>query len=484
MSKIGETFKSFPKVFWVSNTMELFERWAWYGFYMAFALYLVNSKDTGALGFEAWQKGAIMGTGSMLLYFLPLFTGAIADRVGYKKVLILSYTMYVSGYWMVATFNTFALVFAAYIYLAVAGALFKPIISAMISKTTNKDNASIGFGIFYMMINIGGFLGPFVAGAIYEKSWDWVFYISMITISINYLFVFLFFKEPGREGIDNSESLGQVFLQALKNIWFTLQNFKYVLFLIIMIAFWTAFNQLYYAFPVFVDDWVDTSSFYNALHSVWPWLAEAIGTENGTVTAVTIGSFDAFFIIIFQIWISGLVMKYKPLNAMMSGIFILAIGVGMMFAFQNIWFILIGVLIFSIGEMASSPKFTEYVGSIAPADKKALYMGTSFLPIAAGHQLAGFVSGDMYDKAAGKLTLLKQEVLKRGLNIPEISDSFTKNDYWNKAMELTGMNDAELTNFIWNNYNPAKIWIVYSGIAIGAVVALFLYDKFILKSKN
>jgi len=484
MSNITKTIKSFPKVFWVSNTMELFERWAWYGFYMAFALYLVGSKDTGALGFTSGEKGAIMGTGSMLLYLLPLFTGAIADRVGYKKVLILSYAMYISGYWMVATFDSFSMVFASYIYLAVAGALFKPIISAMISKTTTSETSSIGFGIFYMMINIGGFIGPFIAGAIYQKSWDWVFYISMITISINYIFVFFFFKEPGREKGDTDESLGQVFLQAIKNIAITLSNIKYVLFLLIMVAFWTAFNQLYYAFPVFVDDWVDTSNLYQALHSVWPWLAESIGTPQGTITAVTIGSLDAFFIILFQIWISGMVMRYKPLNAMMSGIFVLAIGVGMMFAFQNSFFIIIGVLVFSVGEMASSPKFTEYVGSIAPADKKALYMGTSFLPIALGHQLAGFVSGDMYDRAAGKIHLLKQEVAKRGLEIPEVSETFSKNEYWNKATELMNMNNSELTNFLWTNYNPSKIWMLYAGIAVSAVVALFIYDKLILKSKS
>lgn len=483
MSKITETLTTFPKVFWVSNIMELFERWAWYGFYMAFALYLMNSKDTGALGFTAAQKGIIMGTGSMLLYLLPLFTGAIADRIGYKVVLLLSYTMYVTGYYMISAFETFELIFAAYIYLAVGGALFKPIISAMISKTTNAQNSSIGFGIFYLMINIGGFIGPFIAGAIYNKSWDWVFYISMITISINYIFVLFFFKEPGREHQKKGESLGGAILQALKNIVITLSNWKYVLFLVIMIAFWTAFNQLYYAFPVFVNDWVDTRNLYNALHAVWPWLAQNIG-ENGTITAVTLSSLDAFFIILFQIWISGLVMRYKPLNAMMSGIFVLGIGVGMMFAFQNSWFIIIGVLVFSIGEMASSPKFTEYVGSIAPADKKALYMGTSFLPIAAGHQLAGWLSGDIYDKAAGKLTLLQAEVAKRGFSIPDVSDSFSKNDYWNKAMELTGMNNVELTNFIWQNYNPSKIWVVYAGIAFGAVVALFFYDRFILKSKH
>ncbi len=484
MSQIGKTIRSFPKVFWVSNTMELFERWAWYGFYMAFALYLEESTDTGALGFSAEQKGTIMGVGTGILYLLPVITGAIADRIGYKKILILSFTMYVSGYWMLMTFENYFPIYLSYIYLAVAGALFKPIISAMISKTTNKTNASIGFGIFYMMINIGGWIGPFIAGAIYKTSWDLVFYMSMITISINYIFVFFFFKEPGRDGDEAQESIWKVIGQSLKNIWVTLIDFKYLLFLIIMVAFWTAFNQLYYTFPIFVNDWVDTTSLYNAIHSFIPGLAKAIGTAEGTITAVTIGSFDAFFIIFFQILISGIVMKYKPLNAMMSGIFILAIGVGMMFLFQNSIFVMIGLLVFSIGEMSSSPKFTEYVGSIAPADKKALYMGTSFLPIAAAHVLAGKLSGTPYDNAAGKLTLLKGEVAKRGLDIPEVTKTFTKNDYWDRAMELTGMSNSELTNFLWTNYNPSKVWMVYSGIAIGAVVALFLYDKFILKSKS
>jgi len=482
MSGIIKTIKSFPKVFWVSNTMELFERWAWYGFYMAFALYLEESTDTGALGFTPEQKGDIMGVGTSILYLLPIITGAIADKIGYKKILILSFTMYVSGYWMLMTFQDYFPIYMSYIYLAVAGALFKPIISAMISKTTNSKNSSIGFGIFYMMINIGGWIGPFIAGAIYKTSWDLVFYMSMITISINYIFVFFFFKEPGRETKQEEEPLLKVIAQSFKNIWLTILDFKYLLFLIIMIAFWTAFNQLYYTFPIFVNDWVDTSNLFKAIHSAWPWLAKSIGTSEGTITAITIGSFDAFFIIIFQIWISGLVMRFKPLNAMMSGILVLAIGVGMMFAFQNSFFIILGVLIFSVGEMSSSPKFTEYVGSIAPADKKALYMGTSFLPIAAAHFLAGKLSGP-YNKVAGKLYLLKQEVAKRGLDIPEISDTFTKNNYLERAGELMNMTDAELTNFLWINYNPSKIWMLYAGIAISAVIALFIYDKFILKSK-
>ncbi|HKI90251.1 MAG TPA: MFS transporter, partial [Draconibacterium sp.] len=249
--------KKYNKTFWASNTLELFERWAWYGFYMAFALYLVNSKDTGALGLTQAQKGITMGTGSMLLYFLPVITGSIADKIGYKKILYLSYTLYLSGYYMIQSFDTFGLMFFAFIWTCVGGAFFKPIVSAMVARTTNDKTSSIGFGIFYMMINIGGFIGPFIAGVLMQKSWNYVFYMSMITIGINYLITFFFFREPViKEG---KTSLGKNIIQAFINIGITLKNWKYVLFLIIMVLFWTAFNQLYYCLPVFVDQWVDTS---------------------------------------------------------------------------------------------------------------------------------------------------------------------------------------------------------------------------------
>ena len=106
MSKL-QVFKQYPRIFWISNLIELFERYAWYGFYMGFGLFLVGSKETGAMGFSPEQKGIIMGTGSMLLYFLPIITGAIADRVGYKKVLFLAFLIYISGFFMIQNFESF-----------------------------------------------------------------------------------------------------------------------------------------------------------------------------------------------------------------------------------------------------------------------------------------------------------------------------------------------------------------------------------------
>ncbi len=471
-------FKKYNTTFWASNIIELFERWAWYGFYLAFALYLVNSKDTGALGLTQAQKGIIMGTGSMLLYFLPVITGAIADKVGYKRILFLSFTLYVSGFYMIKSFDTFGLMFFAFVWTCVGGAFFKPIISAMIARNTTDETSSIGFGIFYMMVNIGGFIGPFIAGVLMQKTWDYVFYMSMLSIGANYLITFFFFKEPvQKEGIT---SLGKNILQAFVNIGITLRNWKYVLFLIIMILFWTAFNQLYYSFPVFIDQWVDTTVLYEGIYKFWPWLAKSIGTQEGTITAVSLSSMDSFFIIAFQIIVSAFVMRFRPLAAMMGGILVLAGGLGMMFSNQSGWLILLGILVFALGEMASSPKFTEYVGRIAPADKKALYMGTSFLPIAAGHQLAGWLSGDVYEKIADKIYLLQQEVAKRGISIPEISENFSKNEYVQMASEKLGMNGSELDSFLWANYHPSNIWILYSGVAVSAVILLWLYDRFVI----
>lgn len=468
MAKLAGMFKKFPRVFWISNIMELFERWAWYGFYNAFALYLTLSKDTGALGFSQVEKGVIIGTGSMLLYFLPLITGAIADRVGFKKVLILSFASYMAGYFMVGTFQSFPMVFAAYIFLAVAGALFKPVISGTIAKTTNESNASVGFGIFYMMVNIGGFIGPFIAGFLYKVDWWLVFLMSIITIAINFIFVFFFFKEPDRE--PSGKTFSQNISIAFKNIYNTLTDWRYDLFLLIMAVFWTAFNQLYYSFPVFLEQWVHLDE-----------IAAFFGLAPGTITAPTVSSADAFFIIVLQIYISSQSMKLKPLHSIITGIMILAAGLWLMFLTQNPWIMILGVLVFAIGEMASSPKYTEYVGRIAPSDKKALYMGTSFLPIALGHFAAGWISGRPFEVIADKYYLLSRALTEKGLSLSP--EGLSQTEFFTKSQGLLNMDAGQLDQYLWNTYHPSNIWILFAGIAVLGSVLLWFYDKFIVYRK-
>jgi hypothetical protein len=228
---------------------------------------------------------------------------------------------------------------------------------------------------------------------------------------------------------------------------------------------------------------VDTSVVYNSIANISPTLASKIGNPDGSISPEMLINIDALYIILFQIIVSSLVMKLKPLNSMISGIFVCSIGLGLWFVTQNGMYLFLSIMIFSFGEMASSPKISEYIGRIAPKDKTALYMGTSFLPLAGGNFFAGILSGNVYSNMSDKISLLKTEVATRGLHIPEISDNFTQNDYIKQAAQSMGMNNHELTQYLWNTYHPSNIWMVFSGIGVFTAIMLFLYDRLLLKSK-
>lgn len=482
MNRISQVFRTFPRTFWTANTMELLERWAWYGMFMLFALYLTGSKDTGALGFSQEQKGYLMGPIVAILYFLPVITGALADRYGYRRTLIVAYIILASGYFMMGFLKSYSAMYVVFMFVAVGAALFKPVISATIAKTTNAETSSIGFGIFYMMVNIGAFIGPVVASKLRGIDWQYVFITSSMVSLANLLIVLFFFKEPELQ--KSNASLKKSLVIIFNNIGTALSDFKLLIFLLIITGFWTMYNQLFYTLPVFIDQWMDTSQLYNAIHSASPAIARAVGTPEGIIAPEMLTNIDALYIIIFQIFVSAFVMKFKALNAMMSGILVNAIGLGLTFYTNNPFFLFISILIFGLGEMASSPKITEYIGRIAPEGKVALYMGASFLPMAGGNFFAGILSGNVYGSMSDKISLLQKEIATRNLQVPAISDTFTQNDLLNRSAEMMNMTQSQLTEYLWVTYQPGNIWMVFAGIGAVTSLLLFIYDRFLLSRKK
>ncbi len=477
IKRLGTVFAKFPKTFWIANSMELFERWAYYGFYMLFANYLTMSTDTGALGLSQTEKGIIMGFGTFVLYLLPVITGSIADKIGFKKTLFIAFSLYFASFVIMPHCRTFASVFMNYLFLAVGAALFKPVISATVAKTTDETTSSIGFGIFYMMVNIGAFVGPIVALQFSDAAFQMVFYISAALIIVNML-VLLIYKEPQRE--KTNDTISQSIIKILKNIGIALSDKKLVFFLLIVSGFWTMYNQLFLTLSVFISQWVDTSLVYDKLQTLFPWLIDKIGSSDGTIKAEYFTNMDALFIIAFQLIISTLIMKWRPINTMITGFIISSIGMGLTLMTNNPFFIIFAIFIFGVGEMTGSPKITEYIGRIAPKDKVGLYMGTSFLPVALGNILAGIVAGPVYQNLSDKTSILKREFIERGLQIPDI----TQNELFNKACADFNMTAQQLNSFLWDKYHPSNIWIVVTAIGLFAAFSLFLYDKFLLKSKK
>ena len=479
-------FSKFPRTFWVANTIELFERWAWYGFFMLFANYLTGSSDMGGLEFTQEQKGLIMGVGTGILYFLPVLTGAIADRFGYKKVLTLAFIIYASAFALFPQVSSFVAVFSMYIYLALGAALFKPVISATIAKTTTNETSSIGFGIFYMMVNIGAFLGPMVT-LLFKSQSQMIFYISAGIILLNFILL-IFYKEPEKEidsiqpgavdpeqtDVTKKKSLLQTFGEVFVNMASIFKDLKFLVFLIIVAGFWTMYYQLFYTLPVFISQWVDTSALYHFFDTHIPFISANYSPAPGVLDAEFVTNMDALYIIVLQIFVSTVVMRMKPLHSMMCGFFVCSIGMSLTLFSQNVLFTLVAILVFALGEMSGSPKITEYIGRIAPKEKKALYMGYSFIPVFLGSIFAGMISGNVYQVMSDKVFLTQQFVAEKGLSIV---DGLSTNEYFNEVAHQVNMSPNDFTNHLWNTYNPSSIWIVILSIGIGATICLFIYDK-------
>lgn len=477
MSTKVSVFKKFPRTFWIANTMELFERWGWYGFYNLLANYLTKPQELGALSLSMAEKATIMGVGTMILYFLPVITGTIADRYGYRKVLFAAFFVYITAFLAMPYCKSFESFLLIFIYIAIGGALFKPVITATVSKTTDDSNSSIGFGIYYMMVNIGALIGPVVALQFSKESYNNIFLVSAIVMAINIPFVF-FYKEPERN-ISNL-SFGKSLKTIFKNIGIALSDYKFIVFLLIVAGFWSMYYQLFITLPSFIDQWVDTRLIFNWLDNIFPWLLKHIGSADGTIKAEYFIIADSFYIIIFQVLVSTIIMKWKPLTSMTTGFFICSIGMSLTLYTANPFFVLLSLFIFGLGEMAGSPKISEYIGKIAPKDKIALYMGCSFLPVALGGFLAGMI-GRIYGKTSDKVVILRDDLILRGHNIPEIGTNFTQTDLYAKAYEVTGMSQIEITEYLWNTYHPNKIWIIILGIGVSSSFLLFLYDRFLIR---
>jgi dipeptide/tripeptide permease len=242
--------------------------------------------------------------------------------------------------------------------------------------------------------------------------------------------------------------------------------------------------QLFYTLPVFIDQWVDTRNLYQWLENISPLLAGIFGTTQRTVNPEMILNLDALYIVLFQVIISSIVMRLRPINAMIAGIIIASAGIGLTFMFNNAFFLFLSILIFAFGEMTSSPKITEYIGRIAPPDKVGLYMGCSFLPMSGGNFFAGVLSGPVYGTWADKVFLLQQDMAVRGIDMPALSESFTQNELFFEAARAYQMTVPELTEYLWNTYHPSDIWWLFTGIGLATAFLLFVFDRLLMRSNK
>lgn len=422
-----------------------------------------------------------------------------------------------------------------FLMVAIGAAFFKPVASAIVARNTDETTGTMGFGIFYMMVNIGGFLGPAMSSYLRtEYGWRIIFIQAAVVIGINLLVVLLFYKEPKVEKGPKTPILTE-FKNSIGNIIEALKDKRLTILLILMVGFWTMFNQLFYTLPNFIEDWINSNELSNWLNENIPFLGTLM-TQDGQVKPEWFSNLDAFMIIILQVFVSYFVIKMRHLHAIIRGAIIATIGVGLTFYTHNPWFTIIGTMIFAVGEMMSSPTLSSFIAIITPKGKEALYQGTYFLPVAAGNFFTGFIAGDLYQVWSDKLSLLQTEMGKRNITMPEVVSKeqyieeaskalnvsitqfetqfslkqdnldwnlvgtkvsqfasnkgvdisnialpFSKNEYFALAEQKLSMSHWQLTDFLWDTYHPNKLWFVVVGIGLISIVSLLIYDKMVIK---
>ena len=532
---LRQTIGSLNKNFWIASAMELFERWAWYGIYGLFGLYLVGSTDTGGLGFDHVQKGSIMGNVVAILYLLPLFFGVIADRIGYKISLGIAYVLLISGYYLLGEVSTYSSVYLVFLLVAVGAAFFKPVASAIVARNTDETTGTLGFGIFYMMVNVGGFIGPSMSSYLRtEYGWRLMFIQAAVVITINLVILLLFYKEPKVE--KPKDSIGKAIKDSLLGIFEALKDIRLGILLLLMVGFWTMFNQLFNTLPNFIEDWVNSSALSNWINENMPSGVAKTLTDGAQVKAEWFTNIDALMIIVCQVMVSFFVTKMRHISAVIRGAVIATIGIAMSFFFGSVWFVVIGTMIFSIGEMMSSPTVSSFIALITPKGKEGLYQGTYFLPVAASYFVTSFISGGLYQSWSDKLSLLQKEMDSRAIEMPHIVSKeqfveagaktfdmklaefenqfnlkaeeidwtqvktsvneyaaqnqidistlrfpFSKNEYFALAEQKLDMSHWEMVDMLWQKYEPNKIWLVIVGIGLFSIVSLSLYDRLIIR---
>ncbi len=380
--------KQLPGTLYSAVVMELFERLAYYGMVLVLGIYIVDN-----LGIPADLYGWVYGLFTGALYLLPLVAGALADRFGYKPALVVAFATLTAGYLLLGSATSFGLVCAALGLIAIGGSIIKPTISGTVTRTTKEGSTRpVGFGLYYMMINAGGLIGPVIAAQVRNRTeFRYVFWVSAAACALMLVQALLAFREPvSADERAAGKSIGKVFAEIVM----VLANWRFVLLLVIFSGFWGMINVLFGFMPLYLETFTDLGGVEAAIDRVLPisnWAGHWLNPE-------VFISIDALLIVLFQAVISYLTRRWRTISAMFVGTTIATLSWIFPAISPAAGLVAIGLVVWSIGEMTCSARFFEYCGSIAPSDQVAVYLGYSFFAIFIGNLYSGPWAGWLYQR--------------------------------------------------------------------------------------
>jgi dipeptide/tripeptide permease len=372
--RLLEIRRGFEPAFWVANITELFERVAYYAQAAVLAIFLHES-----LHLSTQQTGTLLGWFGFAVWFLPILGGSLADRFGFRKSLAFAYLTLAVGYFLMGSLSApwmaplrqalplFWVVLLVLMIPALGPSVVKPVVAGTTARASSEPVRSIGYSIYYTLVNIGGMLGPVIAFLVRRSlGIENVFRLSALFVFLMFFATLAFYKEPSRSGEKSVPSM----MAAVRNTLVVLSNIPFVAFLLIFSGFWIIFWQEFIALPLFLRGYINPNANVDLLLSV-----------------------DPATVILFQIVVSYLTRKIPAFTAMTLGILISSFSWLVLLVHASTGFVIAALFILALGEITQSPRYYEYVSRLAPPGQQGTYMGYAFLPIAIGYLIGGRLGG-------------------------------------------------------------------------------------------
>lgn len=372
--RFHEIRAGFERPFWVANISELFERLSYYAAFASLARYLHES-----LNFSTERATNLTGLFGGLVWFLAAFGGVLADRMGFRRALSLAYLILACSYfllgsiaapWLAPVRNALPLVVLVGIVLMLPAfgiALVKPSVVGTTARASTESARSIGYSIYYTLVNVGGAAGPFLASWVHQHlSVENVFRTAALSVFVMFFLVLLLFKEPRRSDEVQTASLGE----AAKNFWTVITNPRFMLFLLIFSGYYVAFWQQFIILPLYVHDYVNPMS----------------NTERLLMT-------DSATVIVLQMVVSFLTHKMAAFRGIILGTLISGLAWTIFALRPTVLMAVVTLIVVAIGEITQQPRYYEYISRLAPPGQQGTYMGFAFLPIGIGSFVGGWFGG-------------------------------------------------------------------------------------------
>lgn len=375
---------SFPKDFWLANLMELCERAAYYGFFILLTVYL-----TDLVGFSDVMSGTISGLFAGFLYFLPPFSGAISDRIGFKNGLVLAFGLLTVGYFFLGVTHSKISVLFFLTILMVGASFIKPLITGTVAKTSDEVNRARAFSIFYWMVNIGAFSGKTVVPWI--RKGIGLEYINFFSAAVSFIaLIIAIFLFRNLELKTERKSFKEIFNGLIK----ILTNTRLIILTLIISGFWLIQAQLYQTMPKFV--------------------LRIVGQE---ANPEWIANVNPFIVVVFVLIVTQMMKKRTAVNSMLVGLFLMPLSAfsmslgpwlqsivgnetpifGILFHPFTIMMI-VGISLQGLAECFISPRFLEYFSLQAPKGEEGVYLGFSHLHSFVSYIAGGVISGFLLEK--------------------------------------------------------------------------------------